>query len=144
MVHIPFGGGGPAFTALMRGEVDAMLVPGSFGFPHIQAGKVRPLAIDQSARHANLPNVPTFHEQGFPEVSGSWSALFAPKGTPREIVMKLNAEVAKHLENADTRNFYIERFLVPIGGTPETLGEWVRRDIARWREVIQKSGITPE
>ena len=77
-------------------------------------------------------------------VSGSWSALFAPKGTPREIVMKLNAEVGKILENKEMRDFYVERFLVPMGGTPEGLGERLREDIARWRDLIQKIGIVPQ
>lgn len=144
MTHIPFGGGGPAFTALMSGEVDAMLVPGSFGFPFIKASRVRPLAVDEPSRSSNLPNVPTFKEEGFDQVSGSWSALFAPKGTPREIVMKLNAEVGKVLENSDTRSFYLERFLVPLAGTPETLAEWLRADISRWRKLVQNTGIVPQ
>lgn len=144
MTHIPFGGGGPGLTALMSGQVDAMLVPGSFGFPFIKAGKVRPLAIDEPSRSSNLPNVPTFKEAGFPAISGSWSALFAPKGTPREIVMKLNAEVGRALENSEMRSFYLERFLVPLAGTPETLAEWLRNDVARWRKVVQNVGIVPQ
>ena len=144
MTHIPFGGGGPAFTALMSGHVDAMLVPGSFGFPFIKAGKVRPLAIDEPSRSSNLPHVPTFKEEGFDAISGSWSALFAPKGTPREIIMKLNAEVGRALENSEMRSFYLERFLVPLAGTPETLAEWLRNDVARWRKVVQNVGIVPQ
>ena len=144
MTHIPFGGGGPALTALMSGHVDAMLVPGSFGLPFIKAGKVRPLAIDEPSRSSNLPKVPTFKEEGFDEISGSWSALFAPKGTPREIVMKLNAEVGKALENSEMRSFYIERFLMPLAGTPETLAERLRNDVARWRKVVQNVGIVPQ
>jgi tripartite-type tricarboxylate transporter receptor subunit TctC len=141
MTHIPFGGGGPGFTALISGEVDAMLVPGSFSLPFIKAGKVRPLAVDEPSRSSNLPNVPTFREEGYDEISGSWSALFAPKGTPREIIMKLNAEVGKALENSEMRSFYLERFLAPLAGTPETLGQWLRNDISRWRKLIQNIGI---
>lgn len=144
MTHIPFGGGGPAFTALMSGEVDAMLVPGSFGYPFIKVGKARPLAVDQPSRSTNLPDVPTFKEEGFESVSGSWSALFAPKGTPREIVTKLNAAVGKALDNSEMRSFYLERFLVPLAGPPETLAEWLRNDVARWRTVVQNIGIAPQ
>ncbi|MEK7875237.1 MAG: tripartite tricarboxylate transporter substrate-binding protein, partial [Pseudomonadota bacterium] len=75
---------------------------------------------------------------------GSWSALFAPKGTPREIIMKLNAEVGRALENSEMRSFYLERFLVPLAGTPETLAEWLRNDVARWRKVVQNVGIVPQ
>jgi tripartite-type tricarboxylate transporter receptor subunit TctC len=144
MTHIPFTGGGPGFTALISGEVDAMLVPGSFGFPFIKAGKVRPLAVDEPSRSSNLPNVPTFKEEGFDGVSGSWSALFAPKGTSREIVMKLNAEVGKALENSEMRSFYLERFLVPLAGTPETLAEWLHNDISRWRKLVQNIEMVPQ
>ena len=90
-----------------------------------------------------LPNVSTFKEECFEAISGSWSALFAPKATPREIVMKLNAGVGKALENSEMRSFYLERFLVPLAGTPETLAEWLRNDIARWRKVVQNVGIVP-
>lgn len=144
MSHIPYGGGGPALTALMTGEVDAVLVAGSIGLPFVKSGRIRALAISASSRAASLPEVPTLQEEGIGGVSGVWSALFAPKGTPQEIVMKLNSAVNKILANNELRDFYLERFLVPLGGTPDALGAQLHADVSNWRKVVKDVGIKPE
>ena len=144
MSHIPYGGGGTAVPALMSGEVDAMLVPGSIGVPFVKSGRIRALAVSASSRAASLPEVPTLQEEGIRGVSGSWAALFAPKGTPQEIIMKLNSAVNKSLANNELRDFYLERFLVPLGGAPDALGEQLRADVSNWRKVVKDVGIKPE
>ena len=102
LTHVPYKGGGPAFTALISGEVHIMFVASQTATPSLKSGKLRVLGVSTARRSRFLPDVPTIAEAGVPgfEVN-SWSALFAPAGTPAAIVKSINAEVGKGLAQTD-------------------------------------------
>ena len=120
---------------------DTMLVVGS----HVKAGKLRALAVASSKRAESLPDTPTAAEAGVPgfEVS-SWQAVFAPAGTPKEIVRRLNAEIARIMQTPDIRARMAELGFEPAGGPPEELAELQRTDITKWAKVVKEAGIKPE
>lgn len=149
MLHIPYPGGPPAFNALLSGEVHTMLMVGPVAIPYIQTGKVRPLAITGTKRASSLPMVPTLREAGYPGFErGAWTALFAPKNTPREVVQKLNKEVRKVLDQMvskhEVNQFYVEDFQIPQGNTPEEMATIVRDDVKRWHNLAEQIGIKPQ
>jgi tripartite-type tricarboxylate transporter receptor subunit TctC len=145
LTHVPYKGSGPALTDVVAGNVplifDTMLVLGG----QVKAGKVRPLAVASSKRVASLPNVPTFAEVGVPgfEVS-SWQAVFAPAGTPKPIVQRLNAEIAKALKTPDVVARLEELGIDPSAGSPEQLGDYQRAEIAKWAQVVRTANIKPD
>lgn len=99
-VHIPFHGGNPAVTALLSGEVGVMLSDSVAVLPHIRSGKLRPIAVNSTERLDVVPDVPTIKEQGIQSVEAqSWSSIFTTKGTPPEVIAKLNAALKKALED---------------------------------------------
>jgi tripartite-type tricarboxylate transporter receptor subunit TctC len=126
--------------------VDIMLVPGALAVPYIKSGRVRPIAILGSSRAPSLADVPTLTEEGVAGFEGgSWTALFAPKGTPESIVLLLNAEVRKIVErNRETGTMFIDGIQVPQGSTPEALGVTLREDVTRWGRLARELGIKPE
>ena len=146
ITQIPYAGGAPALVALLGGQVDVMLVPGALAIPNIKSGQLKPIAIVGHARAPIIPDVPTFTESGVPGFEGgSWTGLFAPKGTPKSVVTLLNGEIKKILDhNRDSGTMYIEGIQVPRGSTPEELGEIMREDVVKWRTVAQSVGIKPE
>jgi tripartite-type tricarboxylate transporter receptor subunit TctC len=146
MTQVPYNGAGPAVTAMLAGQVDLMLIPGSVAMPYIKSGKLRPIAVLGRTRVPSLPDVPTLTEDGLPGFeAGSWTALFAAKGTPEKIVQALNSEVQKILQqNRERGALFIEGLQVPRGSTPEELGTLLREDVARWRRLAQEVGVKPE
>lgn len=144
--QIPYAGGGPALAALLGSQVDVMLVPGALAVPHITSGKLKPIAIVGPARSPVLPEVPTFTESGISGFDGgSWTGLFAPKGTPRDVIDLLNAEIRKVLDhNRATKTMFIEGIQVPRHSTPEELAALMREDVAKWRTIAESVGIRPE
>src|SRR5262249_39285379 len=114
---------------------------GSIG--HIKAGKVRALAVSGKSRAVQLPDVPTFDELGVAYGEDtSWYALFAPKGTPKEIVATINAAAAQILTTADMKQGADQLGFRLVGGTPDDLGAYLRRDIAKWAEVAKHADLT--
>lgn len=144
VTHIPFNGAGPAMNAMIGGQVDVMLVPGAIALPYIKAGKLTPLAVLARARAPALPDVPTLAEEGLRGFEqGSWTGLFAPKGTPKPVVLALNAEIQKILERrVREKKFFIEGLEVPRGSTPGELATLLRDDVARWRRLAEEAGVT--
>lgn len=142
MVHVPFQGGNPALIALAGGQVQLMADNVSAALPQIKAGKVRAIAVTSAQRSAALPDLPTIAEQGVEGFeSGSWFALFAPAGTPQEIVTRLNAETIKALDVPEVRETLTTQGAEPGAGAPEALTKLVRDDIAKWDAVVQKIGL---
>jgi tripartite-type tricarboxylate transporter receptor subunit TctC len=125
LTHIPYKGSGPALSDVIGGSVplmfDTMLVVGA----QVKAGKLRPLAVASTKRIASLPNVPTVAEAGFPgfEVV-SWQAIFAPAGTPKPIVQRLNTEIAKVLKMPDVKAKVDDLGVDPAAGPPEQLADF--------------------
>ena len=140
MLHIPYKGGGPAVADLVSGQIPVSVASLAAVIPFMRAARVRVIAVTDPARYEALPEVPAVAEifPGF-DVSG-WSALFAPAGTPAEIVARLNAEVTRVLRLAEVRRTMNAAGLVASVSTPEALTRLVRDDIERWTLVV-KSGV---
>ena len=118
-----------------------MLVVGA----QVKAGKLRPLAVASTKRIASLPNVPTVAEAGFPgfEVV-SWQAIFAPAGTPKPIVQRLNTEIAKVLKMPDVKAKLDDLGVDPAAGPPEQLADFQKSEIAKWAKVVKTANIKLE
>ena len=141
MVHVPFSGGAPGLAALVGGQVQVMADNMNSALPMIKAGKVRVIAVTTAQRSVALPDTTTVGEQALPGFdSGSWFGLFAPAGTPREIVSALNAEVVRMLKAPDVRERMLQQGAEPAPNTPAQFEQLIRNDIARWAKVIQASG----
>jgi len=136
---VPYKGTGPQMAAVVGGEVQATVDPFT-AMAFIKAGKVRPLAVLMSRRSPVLPDVPTLEETGISGISlDSWAALLAPAGTPKEIVKKLSAEVARIVALPDVRERLLALNYEPVGSTPEQLGQAIERDIAKWCRLVQET-----
>ncbi|MDQ6621314.1 MAG: tripartite tricarboxylate transporter substrate binding protein [Pseudomonadota bacterium] len=142
LIHIPYKGSGPALADVIGGQVpiiiDTTIVLGA----QIKAGKLRPLAVAYPQRLATLPDVPTAAEAGVPgwEVV-SWQAVFAPAGTPKPIVQRLNTEIARIMKMPDIQSRLAEMGVEPGGGPPEQLAEFQKSEIAKWAKVVKAAGV---
>ncbi len=142
MVHVPYKGSAPAAAALLAGEVMASFDALQATLPQVHAKRLHALAIGASRRAAIAPDVPTFAEAGFPEISASaWFGLFAPANTPRDIVMKLHAEAVKALAIVEIRDNLERAGFEPVGSTPEELAAQVKSDIAKFTRIARDAGI---
>lgn len=145
LTHVPYKGGGPAFTALIAGEVHIMFVASQTATPLLQSGKLRVLGVTTAKRSKFFPNSPTISEAGVPgfEVN-SWTALFAPAGTPAAIVKSLNAEVVKALRQTDAAEILEKQGLEHPASTPEEVAAMIRGEAAKWTKVVKTIGIKPQ
>jgi tripartite-type tricarboxylate transporter receptor subunit TctC len=142
MVHVPYKGVTQAMVAMMGGEVDEVVMPVSTALVHIRAKKVRPLAVLTDERIPSLPDVPTGIEAGVPGFTMPlWYGMFAPAGTPRDIVSRLSRELIKALETPDLRQRLTALGVDPWPGTPEQLQELLRADIERYGQVVRAAGL---
>ncbi|WP_404991737.1 Bug family tripartite tricarboxylate transporter substrate binding protein [Cupriavidus pauculus] len=141
LTHVPYKGAGPALSDLIAGQVDLMFDGLGSSAQHIRAGRIRALAVASKTRSAAFPNVPTAAEAGVPnyEVS-TWYALWAPKGTPKEIVDKLYAETAKALNSPDLKAVWLQNGSDTPQFTPEQFAQFQHAEIKRWADVVQRSG----
>jgi tripartite-type tricarboxylate transporter receptor subunit TctC len=145
MVHVPYKGGGPATTDLLAGQVTFMFDMAPAVLPHIKEHKMRALAVAHEKRLAQLPDVPTLGELGLKDMAMSnWFGLVAPKGTPPEIIAKLNAAANKALKEPDVVKAITEPGNVLAGGTPEQFLTFVNSETARWSKVVKEKHITAE
>ncbi len=132
MVHIPYKGLSPAVTDLIGGQVQLMFSSVVAILPHIQAGKVKVLAVTSAQRIQSLPNVPTIAESGLAGYeTSSWYGILAPAGTPAAIVSKLNAEINKALQNPEIRAKLAFEGAEPIGNSPEFFAAHIRNELVR-------------
>ncbi len=142
MLHAPYKGSGPAMIGLMGGEVDMQVAGIPVSMPHIQAAKVRALAVLSNERVPSLPNVPTAKEAGIDNFAVSiWFGVFAPARTPREIVTRLNAEWIRIAAMPDTMEQIRKIGLESLSGTPEQFSEFIKAEIERWAKVIKEANI---
>jgi tripartite-type tricarboxylate transporter receptor subunit TctC len=144
MVHVPYKGAGPALTDLMGGQVQVLFdnLPSSIG--HIRAGKLRALAVTSDQPEPSLPGVPTVGETVPGYEATAWFGIGMPKGTPRDIVDKVNAEVNRALADPKMRERLAELGGKPIGGTPEDFGKVIAAETAKWEKVVISSGAKVE
>lgn len=145
IVHIPYSGGPGATQALVAGDVHALFTAYVNVKPLVSAGRLRVLAIAESRRSPTLPDVPTFAEQGFPEIEAPlFNAIVAPAGTPPAIVSRLNREINDILTIDDIKTRLAAGGMDVIGGTPEQLTSLMRSEARRWQPVIDRLGIKPD
>jgi tripartite-type tricarboxylate transporter receptor subunit TctC len=144
--HVPFRGSGPALNALIAGQIDYVCDQTVGIVPQIQGKQVKGLVAAVKTRIPVIPDVPTSEEQGLPQFQAAgWNALFAPKGTPADIVEKLNAAAKAALKDETVRKRLLElgaELPDEAGQTPAALGELVRSEIEKWVPVIKKAGVT--
>lgn len=140
--HVPYKGSGPAVQDLIGGQVDMMFDTTLIVGPHIQAGKLRPIAVTSSKRLESLPEVPTIAEAGQRGFDvGSWQAVFAPAGTPKPIVDRLHAEIMKIVATPEVQARLKGFGMTPSTMTPAELGAYQRAEVDKWARVIKAAGI---
>ena len=144
MVHVPYKGAGPALIDLIGGQVDVLFdnLPSSIG--HIRSGKLRALAVTSQEREPSLPQLPTIGETVPGYEATAWFGIGMPKGTPREIIDKVNAEVNRALADPKMRDRLAELGGKPIAGTPEDFGKIIAAETAKWEKVVTSSGAKVE
>jgi tripartite-type tricarboxylate transporter receptor subunit TctC len=141
MPHVPYRGSGPALNDLMAGQIMIMFETPASSVGFIRAGKIRALAVNALQRCAALPEVPTMAEQGVPDyVTYTWNALFAPAGTPREIVARLNQATLQAIADPAVRTRLTELGTDVAGSTPEALGALVTAELKKWAPIVEASG----
>jgi tripartite-type tricarboxylate transporter receptor subunit TctC len=145
MTNIAYKGGGPAIIDLLAGNIDVIFSAVAPAIGQIKAGRLRPLAVTSSQRLQTLPDVPTVAEAGVPGYeSVAWYGLFAPIGTPADIVRKLNTETAAALQNKDVSKQLIEAGLVPSSSSPEAFATYVAAETVKWGKLVSANGIKVE
>ncbi|MDE1568504.1 Bug family tripartite tricarboxylate transporter substrate binding protein [Aquabacter sp. P-9] len=140
-IHVPYKGSGPMVNDLVGGQVDLSFDNLPSSIAQIRAGNLRPIAVTSAERSAALPDVPTIAESGVPGFdASSWFAIFAPAGTPKAIVDKLNAAANKSLGEAAVKQRYAEVGAQMNVMTPDQLGAFVKAEQAKWSKVVKESG----
>ncbi|MBU3584233.1 tripartite tricarboxylate transporter substrate binding protein [Polynucleobacter sp. 15G-AUS-farblos] len=142
MAHIPYKGAGPALNDLIAGQVQVMFdnLPSSAGF--IKDGRIRALAVTTATREASLPNVPTVGETVPGYEASAWFGVSAPKGTPRDVVEKLNVAINQLLVDPKIQKRLADLGGTPIPGTPEDFGKLISNETQKWEKVVKTSGAT--
>ena len=141
ITHIPYRGAGPALSDLIAGQVEMMFDGLGSSSQHIKAGKIKALAVAATKRSPAFPDVPTAAEAGVPGyVVSTWYGLWAPKGTPKEIVDKMTAEVTKALNSPELKNSWLNNGSETPNLTGEAYGKFVTAEIKRWADVDKASG----
>ncbi|KQN71504.1 tripartite tricarboxylate transporter substrate binding protein [Devosia sp. Leaf64] len=143
MVHVPYQGSGPALVDALSGAVPIIFDNLPSASEHMKAGTLRPLAVTTLERSASFPDVPTMDEAGVPGYeTNTWNALFAPAGTPPEVIEKLNAAAVAAVNDPAVKEQLAEAGAVVVGSTPEELAEHVKSEVARWAPVIAEAGVS--
>jgi len=141
MNHIPYKGAGPAMQDLLAGQVDLMFDGMGTSSPQIKGNRLRPLAVMTATRAPAFPDIPTLQESGVPDFDvTTWYALWAPAGTPPEIVSKMQQEVAKALASPLLKQVWADNAATGGGNPSAEFARFVKSEIARWAEVAKASG----
>ena len=144
MLHVPYKGAGPALADLISGQVHVLFdnLPSSAG--HIKGGRIRALAVTSAEREPSMPELPTVAETVPGYEATAWFGIGMPKGTPREIIDKVNAEVNRALADPAMRTRLAALGGKPISGTPEDFGKVIAAETEKWAKVVISSGATVE
>jgi tripartite-type tricarboxylate transporter receptor subunit TctC len=143
--HVPYRGGAPAILSTVQGDTQISVMSSLVSAPHIEAGKLRAIAIGSRERDPQFPNVPTMAEVGFPDIEAvTWVGMFAPAGTPRSVVERLNTEINRIIKDPEIRAKLTQQGIVPVGGTSEEFGSYISAEIKRWTAVARANNIQME
>jgi tripartite-type tricarboxylate transporter receptor subunit TctC len=143
--HIPYRGGAPAMTAMVAGDTQFTAISTLLSLPQIQAGALRAIATGSLTREAQLPDLPTVAEQGFPGFEAiQWIGLLTTAGTPPAIIARINAEVSRALRDPDLIAKFAQQGIAPAGGTPADFARTIATDIKNWTETARAANIKAE
>ncbi len=145
ITHVPYKGAGPAVTDVIGGQAQAMFADLPVLTPFVKAGRLRALAVAGFERTSMFPQVPAMKELGYPRFNArQWYGVFAPAGTPREIVMRLNEAIRQAVASPDVKDRYAEIGADVFVQSPEEFGAFVKLEIERWHEIVKKYSIVLE
>jgi len=143
--HVPYRGGAPAILSTVAGDTQFSVMSALVSAPHIEAGKLRPLAVGSLKRDPHFPNVPTMGEAGYPDVEEvTWVGILAAAATPRPIVERLNAEINRIIREPDIAAKLEAQGISPVGGPPEEFGALISAEVKRWSAIAREHHITME
>ncbi len=145
ILHVPYKGAAPAITDVMAGHVDGFFgdIPGLIGY--IQSGKLKPIGLAADKRNSAIPDVKTFNEMGIKGVdTNNWYAVFVKAGTPKSDIDRLSAALKKVVKQEPLHGKLTQTGSEPVGSSPEELGAILKKDIAKWSQLIKSKKITPE
>jgi tripartite-type tricarboxylate transporter receptor subunit TctC len=142
LTHVPYRGAGPLMQDLLAGVVDLAFDGMGTSAPQIKAGKLRPLAVTSPSRSPVIPNVPTLSESGFTDFKvTTWYAVWAIKGTPKEIVDRMHQEIAKALQTPEVKNVWEMQGAVAGGQPPAEFAKFIRGEIETWGKVVKQANL---
>ncbi|WP_418122188.1 Bug family tripartite tricarboxylate transporter substrate binding protein [Variovorax sp. 160MFSha2.1] len=142
MVHVGYKSGGPAITDVMGGQVDFMFSTIAASYPLVSSGKLRALAVSSPQRSPRLPEVPTIAETVAPGYEAyEWNGVFLPTGTPAPIAEKLHKAVVEALKEEEVKKRFVDVGVQPVGSTPAEFADFLKKEDAKWAEVIRKGNI---
>lgn len=142
MPIVPYKGGGPALNDLIGMHVAAMIEPMASGYPHVKSGRLKALAITSTKRLPELPDLPTVAESGFPGFDmPSWYGFWAPTGTPKAVVDRLNAEIRAALQAPSVSSKLASMFFIPVASSPTEFTTFIRREVDMNREIVATAKI---
>jgi tripartite-type tricarboxylate transporter receptor subunit TctC len=145
MTHVPYKGAAPAMTGVIAGEVDVLFDSMPTTLPHARSGRVRTLAVTTLQRSALLPELPTLDEAGVKGYElASWFGLFAPAGTPRAIVERLNTSINTATQRPEMKERLLSQGAEPLSGTPEDLAAYLGRELDKYGKIIREAGVKAE
>ena len=139
-LHIPYKGGAPAMTDLVAGQLQLSYLTYTSTSGFIRSGRLRALGVTTAKRSAALPDLPAISEAVPGYDSAVWYGLLAPAGTPADIIARLNREFLAALKNTEVRQRLMAEAFEPIGGSPEYLGDYMKKEIARWAKLVKETG----
>jgi tripartite-type tricarboxylate transporter receptor subunit TctC len=141
MVHVPYKGAAPAMQDLLAGQTQLMFDNLANSMQQVRAGKLKALAVTTERRSALVPELPTLAEEGLPGFDiSTWWGFMAPAGTPKEIIAKWNAEVARILNTPEMKAFFAQQGAEPAPTTPDAFGAMIQREIAKYAKIVKASG----
>jgi tripartite-type tricarboxylate transporter receptor subunit TctC len=145
IVHVPFQGATAAIKEVVAGNIQMLFVTLPPAVGQIQSGSVRALAMSTPTRNVSFPNVPTMKELGYPEYDfGAWQGVFAPTGTPQEVVARLNTDINAILKSPEGSAALIKLGFTPVGGTVDQFRQLVVATIDKWGKVVKEANVKPE
>jgi tripartite-type tricarboxylate transporter receptor subunit TctC len=141
MQHVPYKGSAPALTDLIGGQVQLIFDSMPSAMPHVKSRKIRALAVTTAKRSPTVPDLPTIAESGVPGFDiSTWYGVWAPAGTPRDIVNRISAEIAKALQQPAVRERLAALGAEPVGDTPEEFAAYCQSELAKWSRIVKESG----